>query len=96
MPTAKVRTKGRPLGIELKNAIANLEDNLKAGAPPLIIEDRAYLVLYKMARTLGYNLKKTPVFPIKKKSKSGYIEPDLEALKEFTGHKHSGKKLDYY
>lgn len=86
----KISTKGKELGIELKDAIQRLEENLEAGAPPLIIEDLSFDCLYKFARLMGYDLSKNPVSPIKnnvhKSDFNEYTKLDVEALNYFTGH----------
>lgn len=88
----KIATKGQELGIELKDAIQRLEENLEANAPPLIIEDLAYACLYKFARIAGYDLRGNPVDSIKnnlcniKDVNNPHVKLDIKALQEFTGN----------
>lgn len=88
----KIATKNKELGIELKDVIQRLEENLEANAPPLIIEDLAYACLYKFARIAGYDLRGNLVGPIKgnfcniKDIKNKHVKLDIKALQEFTGN----------
>ena len=88
----KISTKGQELGIELKDAIQRLEENLEANAPPLIIEDLSYICLYKFARLAGYDLRHNPIDPIKnnlyniKDINNTQVKLDIKALQKFTGN----------